>query len=53
VAQQIGLGGLTDWTRPLLGPEEERLLVSIIATQRLAGAFGVNRAPKHVAEPLL
>ena len=40
VEHVVGLGGLTDWTRQLLGREEEGLLVSTIATERLCEAFG-------------
>jgi hypothetical protein len=40
VEHQVGLGGLTDWTRQLLDRVGERLLVSIIATERLDERFG-------------
>lgn len=36
VEHRVGLGGFTDWTRQLLDRSEERLLVSIIATERLS-----------------
>ncbi len=36
VAHTVGMGGFTDWTRQLLGRAEERVLVSVIATERLA-----------------
>jgi hypothetical protein len=40
VAHEIGLGGFTDWTRHLLGRVAEQLLVSKLATERLAEVFG-------------
>lgn len=36
VAHTVGMGGFADWTRQLLGSAEERVLVSVIATERLA-----------------
>lgn len=39
VEHTIGMGGLTDWTRRLLSRPAERLLVSMITTERLAEAF--------------
>lgn len=44
VEHQIALGGCTDWTRRLLGRDDERLFVSRIATERLCEAFGSGGA---------
>jgi hypothetical protein len=39
VEQTIGIGSFTDWTRQLLERDEERVLVSTIATERLGEGF--------------
>jgi hypothetical protein len=44
VAHRVGVGGFTDWTRRLLGLEEERLLVSTIATEVVCEGFGPTAA---------
>lgn len=39
VEHLVALGGCTDWTRQLLGRDEERLVVSRMATERVAEVF--------------
>lgn len=50
VEHRVGLGGFTDWTRQLLDRGEERLLVSVIATERL-GEVGMDDVPDAPAQP--
>jgi hypothetical protein len=45
VAHTVAFGGFTDWGRQLLGREEERLLVSTLATEVMWEGFGTE-APR-------